>query len=329
MPQALIPGALVVPLWPAGSPMLNADYVDQPEVAAPTDKVPGRVQGITNVNNPSIEVHLADIRYNNGAAIILAPGGGDTSLVVGTEGTDMIPFFNNLNMNVFILRYRLRPYTAQDANNDTAQAVRMVRAHAQEWGVDPKKIGIAGFSAGGERVGYITVSFDAGDPNATDPVAKVSSRPDFVAGIYPSGSTTGAPRNAPPGFFVVSMEDTGHAPGTMTMALNLMNAGVHFVELHMYPTGQHGDGMKDRDGAQLGTWQDRFTDWIRDLGFLNKAGVPTKVDEFSQQAPIAAPARGGRGAGGGRRGGGGAPATAAPAAPDAAPAAPVAAPAAQ
>jgi endo-1,4-beta-xylanase len=307
-PAPLVAGELVIPLWPAGSPMLKpgTQGFDQPEKLAPTEGTPGRVQGVTNVHNPSIEVHLADKRYNNGAAIILAPGGGDTSLVVGTEGTDMVPFFYDHNVNTFVLRYRLRPYSGADANADTAQAVRMVRAHAAEWGVDPKKIGVMGFSAGGERVAYVTANFDAGDPKSDDPVARASSRPDFVAGIYPSGSNPSVPANAPPGFFVVSAADTGHVRDTMGQATNLMNAGVKFVELHLYAYGEHGDGMKDRDGNPLGTWQNRFIDWFRDLGFLNKSGVPTKVSAASQQAPVAAPAAGaGRG---GRRGGRGAPA---------------------
>ncbi len=307
-PAPLIAGETVVPLWPAGSPMLKPDTpgFDQPEKLGPTDGTPGRVAGVTNVHNPSIEVHLADKRYNNGAAVILAPGGGDTSLVVGTEGTDMVPFFYDHNVNTFVLRYRLRPYSGADANADTAQAVRMVRAHATEWGVDPKKIGVMGFSAGGERVAYVTANFDAGDPGSTDPVARASSRPDFVAGIYPSGSNPSVPANAPPGFFVVSAEDTGHVSATLGQATNLMNAGVKFVELHLYAYGAHGDGMKDRDGSPLGTWQNRFVDWFRDLGFLNKPGVSTKVGAASQQAPVAATA-GGAGRGGRRGGRGAAP----------------------
>jgi hypothetical protein len=179
-----------------------------------------------------------------------------------------------------------------------------------------------GFSAGGERVAYITSHFDGGDPMATDPVARASSRPDFVAYIYPGGNNAPVPANAPPGFFVVSEEDLAHAFPTLTLATNMMNAGVKYVELHMYAYGDHGNGMKFRNGNPLGTWQNRFVDWFKDLGFLNAPGVPTKVDAMSQQDPIAATPRGGRGgAGGGRRGGAGA---AAPAGtpPSAVPAAP-------
>jgi endo-1,4-beta-xylanase len=306
MPKPLTLNAVVMPLWPPGSPMLNASKAaTQEEKFSITEDVPTRIRQVVNVHNPSIEVHLIPPNhgtaddFNTGAAIILAPGGGNRDLESAGEGTDFIPFFYELGVNTFILRYRLQPdYTAKDANADAAQAIRMVRAHAKEWGIDPKKIGMMGFSAGGDREAYLTANFDAGDPNATDPVARASSRPDFVVGIYPSGSNAGVPKNGPTGFFVVSGEDFSHARTTIAQANNMLSAGIPFVELHLYAYGRHGDGMKDRQGNPLGTWQNRFVDWVRDLGFLNKPGVPTKVDAFSQQAPIPATPRGG-----GRQGG--------------------------
>ena len=201
LPKPLTLNAVVMPLWAPGSPMLNAsNAATQEEKFSITEDVPTRIRQVVNVHNPSIELHLIPPNhgtaddFNTGAAIILAPGGGNRDLESAGEGTDFVPFFYELGVNTFILRYRLQPdYTAKDANADAAQAIRMVRAHAKEWGIDPKKIGIMGFSAGGDREAYLTANFDAGDPNATDPVARASSRPDFVVGIYPSGRSQKRP----------------------------------------------------------------------------------------------------------------------------------------
>src|ERR1039457_6160378 len=147
-PVPLEPGAKVVALWPAGSPTLR--NCDQQEVFTPTKGNPSRIQKVVNINNPSIELHLA--AKPNGLGMILAAGGGNTELNVGTEGTDIAKWLNDLGVSAFILRYRLRPYGSDtDALADTAQSIKMVRAHAGEWGVDPSRVGIMGFSAGGEQ----------------------------------------------------------------------------------------------------------------------------------------------------------------------------------
>ncbi|MEO5959528.1 MAG: alpha/beta hydrolase, partial [Opitutaceae bacterium] len=266
-----------------------------------TDNVPERVEKTYGVTNPSIELHRVAPDINTGAAIILAPGGGNSELNVATEGTDMVPFFYNLGINTVILRYSLRG-AGGNPNADAIQAVRTVRAHAAEWGIDPKKIGFAGFSAGGERVAHLIQNFDAGDPSASDPVAKASSRPDFILDVYPSGNVNAVPRNSPPTFITTAgQDDAGHARPSLALATALLAAGTPHVEIHMYGRGGHANGMKDRNGIPFGTWQDRFVDWFRDLGFLGKPGVPTNfnIGNFSQQAPVAAPAGGGRAARGG------------------------------
>jgi endo-1,4-beta-xylanase len=108
-PQALLPGGIVMPLWPAGSPYLNAKRVSEAEVYTMDPVVAGRVERMVNIHNPSIEVHLAVAGNNTGTAIILAPGGGHTTLVVGLEGTDPVPYFFEYGINTIILRNRHRP----------------------------------------------------------------------------------------------------------------------------------------------------------------------------------------------------------------------------
>src|SRR5216684_5234739 len=208
-PLPILPGGVVVALYPPGSPFLKADRVREAEQYNMSQTVPGRINSIVNIHNPSIEVHTVDRGLNTGAAVILAAGGGHNTLNVGGEAADFVPFFYNYGVNTIILRNRLRrdgyePRT--DAVYDALASIRMVRAHAKEWNIDPNKIGIMGFSAGAELAAATAVLFDDFDKkNAGD----VSSRPDFVGIIYPGPSPFARnrtappiPRNIPPAFIV-------------------------------------------------------------------------------------------------------------------------------
>jgi acetyl esterase/lipase len=267
-PLPLEPGAKVVPLWPAGSPTLP--NCDQHEVFTPTKGNPGRIQKVVNIHNPSIELHPAS--RPNGLAMILAAGGGNTELNVGTEGTDIAKWLNDLGVSAFILRYRLRPYGSDtDALADTARSIRMVRAHAREWGVDPARIGIMGFSAGGEQAARIVLKFNPGDSRATDPVERESSRPDVAVLVYAGWGKldmTQVPKNAPPVFLTsAGIDDTFHARETVEFYTALFNAQIP-VELHIYGHGGHANGISPRNGIPFGTWHYRFVEWITDLGMM-------------------------------------------------------------
>ncbi len=127
-----------------------------------TGGVPGRIASIVNIHNPSIEVHRVPAGMNTGAAVILVAGGGHNTLNVGSEGADFVPFFYNYGVNTIILRNRLRrdgynPLT--DEVNDMQQAIKVVRAYAEDWGIDPKKIGAIGFSAGAELTAPAAVKY--------------------------------------------------------------------------------------------------------------------------------------------------------------------------
>jgi endo-1,4-beta-xylanase len=149
VPQPILPGGVVLPLYPPDSPLLNHERIREAEQYNMSKAVPGRINSIVNIHNPSIEMHTVEGGLNTGAAVILAAGGGHNTLNVGTESADFVPFFYNYGVNTVILRYRLRRdgYNVQnDAVRDALEAIRLVRAHAQEWKLDPKKIGIMGFS---------------------------------------------------------------------------------------------------------------------------------------------------------------------------------------
>src|SRR5262245_17191022 len=166
--------------------MLKAERIREAEVYNMMRGVPGRIQSIVNIHNPSIEFHPADPGINTGAVVILAAGGGHNTLNVGTEGADFVPFFYNYGVNTVILRNRLRRdgYNPQtDAVYDALQAVKMVRVRAREWNLDPARIGMMGFSAGAELAAPAALmyeEFDRASNKPGDPLAGVSSRPDFV-----------------------------------------------------------------------------------------------------------------------------------------------------
>jgi endo-1,4-beta-xylanase len=211
-PQPILQGGVVVPLYLADSPFLKKDRVSEAEQYNMSKAVPGRISSIVNIHNPSIEVHTVENGINTGAAVILAAGGGHNTLNVGSESADFVPYFYNYGVNTVILRNRLRRdgYNVQtNAVNDALQAIRLVRAHAKEWNIDPNKIGIMGFSAGGELAGPAAIFFEDFDKKNSDPtdlLAGISARPDFVGLVYP-GPTPFArnarppiPRSAPPAF---------------------------------------------------------------------------------------------------------------------------------
>ena len=314
-PQAIVPGGIVVPLYPPGSPALKADRVREAEQYGMSQSVPGRISSIVNIHNPSIEIHTVDRGLNTGAAVILAAGGGHNTLNVGTESADFVPFFYNYGVNTVILRNRLRKDgydVAADAVADAQQAIRLVRAHAPALGIDPQKIGIIGFSAGAELSSAAAVlygTFDAAHADPADPLAGVSSRPDFVGIIYP-GPTPFArnrtappiPKDVPPAFLASGASgDRGHAIWAMEYFGAMLALGVPNIEMHLYGNGRHpGDtlpdgsrqsgGLTDRNDIPLGTWQARFIDWFRDLGFLQKPGVETKASKDSATFAATPPA---------------------------------------
>jgi endo-1,4-beta-xylanase len=312
-PQPILQGGVVIPLYPPDSGHLNRDRVREAEVYNLSKAVPGRINSIVNIHNPSIEVHTVEGGINTGAVIILAAGGGHRTLNVGSESADFVPFFYNYGVNTIILRNRLRNdgYNVQvDAVNDALQAIRLVRAHSKQWNFDPNKIGIMGFSAGAELAAPAAIQFEEFDKKNSEssaPLAGVSSRPDFIGLVYPGptpfarGANPPVPRNCPPAFIVCGGSgDRVHAIWADEFLAAMLQAGIPNVEMHIYGNGRHpGDALSDgtrmtggltaKNGIPFGTWQDRFVDWFRDLGFLQKPGVETKaardITAFLAQPP--------------------------------------------
>ena len=313
-PQPILQGGIVVTLFPPNTPYLKAERLREAEQYNMSGSVPGRIGSIVNIHNPSIEVHLVDPSLNTGSVVILAAGGGHNTLNVGTEGADFVPFFYNYGVNTVILRNRLRrdgydPKT--DAVRDAQQAIRMVRSRAKEWRIDPDRIGIMGFSAGAELAAPAALfydDFDKANADPKDPLAGVSSRPDFVGIVYPGpspfarGGTAAIPKNVPPSFITCAGSgDKGHAIWADEYFAAMLAVSAPNLEMHIYGNGHHPGsgstgGLTDRLGTPMGTWQYRFIDWFRDLGFLQKPGIKTRaatdVEAYVANPPRTSPRRG-------------------------------------
>lgn len=291
LPAAALPDGIVLPLYPADSPLLRQERIHEAEKYNTTSKPGDRLLTTLNIHNPSLEAHpVAAGQPNTGAAVIVAPGGGHQILWVGPEGYDLVPFFAKAGVATIVLRNRLRvdgyePKT--DAVNDAFQAIRLVRSHAAEWKIDPDKIGMVGFSAGAELAAPAALFFDdfaSKNQADSDPLAGISPRPDFVGLIYPGPTPftkapeTPIPADVPPSFIVCAGSgDKVHAVWATEYFTPMLKAGVPNLEMHIYGRGGHGGSVSGRGGIPFGTWQERFMDWFRDLGFLDKPGVETKA----------------------------------------------------
>jgi acetyl esterase/lipase len=297
-PHAVLPGGVVIPLYPTGSPYLKADKVGEAEVYQLWG--PALVGAVTSIHNPSLEFHAGNSQLNTGAVVILAGGGGHRTLNVG-EASPLVQFLAHQGVSSVILRNRLRsdgyePKT--DGVNDALQAIKLVRAYAKEWKLDPAKVGIMGFSAGAELAMNAALrweDFDRVNDTPGNPLAKVSSRPDFVGSIYPGPSLffraeekPVIPRAMPPVFIACAGQgDWIHAVWAIEFYEALLMDGVPNIEMLLYARGRHpGDktapgeppatgSISNMGGIPYGTWSARFLDWFRDLGFLGQPGVET------------------------------------------------------
>lgn len=289
VPAPALPGGIVLPLFPKDSPLLKRERIHEAERYNTSGKSADKLLNTLNIHNPTIEVHLAPADSpNTGAAVIVAPGGGHKILWVGPEGYDLVPFFAKFGVSTIVLRNRLRVDGYEptvDAVNDAFQAIRLVRSHAAEWKLDPAKIGMIGFSAGAELSAPTALFFeDFAQKNQGDPLGKISPRPDFVGLVYPGPTPftkapeTPIPANVPPSFIVCAGSgDQVHAVWATEYFTPMLKAAVPNLEMHIYGRGGHGGAVSPRGGIPFGTWQDRFIEWFRDLGFLESPGTETKA----------------------------------------------------
>jgi acetyl esterase/lipase len=276
--------------------LLSADDAKPQTIFLWPNGAPGAV-GNEDKDKPSLTVYLPPADKANGSAVVICPGGGYGFLAVDHEGKQVAEWLNSIGVAGFMLKYRIAPHYHHPAPmQDAQQAIRTVRARAKEWKVDPSRIGIWGFSAGGHLASTAGTHFDDGKPQAEDAIERVSSRPDFMILAYPvvtmeTPYTHLGSRNnligqnpdpklienlsndkqvtaqTPPTFLFHTDADAGVLPeNSVLFYLALRKAKVP-AELHIYEKGQHGVGLAPADPV-LSTWKDRLAAWIQQRGLL-------------------------------------------------------------
>jgi endo-1,4-beta-xylanase len=256
-----------IPLWPHGAPG-SESRMAEPEVIDGAN--------VSNVHNPTITPYIPDAEKSTGTAVIICPGGGHSKLCLGHEGYALAEWFRNRGIAAFVLKYRLArekgsTYTVQEhAMADTRRAIRLVRSKADEWHIKPDRIGILGFSAGGELAAFAAMKSDSGKNASTDIIEQQSSRPDFQALIYP-GSTGKfqVESGMPPVFLAAGYNDRPDiSEGLATLYLKYKAAKIP-AELHMFANAGHGFGYRpDAKPSAAARWPERFTEWLGDTGLL-------------------------------------------------------------
>lgn len=254
-----------IPLWPNGAPGFESRKAI-PEQAAD--------YWLKSVNNPSITAYLPPKDVATGAALVVLPGGGHRILVIRSEGDDVAKVMNPRGVAVFVVKYRLfreegSPYTIDHARQDAVRAVRYVRGHAAEFGVDPKRIGLMGFSAGGELVNLEVYQGAAKDPKF-DAIDEISARPDFQVLVYPGplGVPDKLPADTPPAFMIAANDDECCSAPLADLLPKFRAAKVP-IELHLFQAGGHAFNMGLRkEQASLKSWPNLLVNWLGDNGWL-------------------------------------------------------------
>jgi len=260
-------------LWPLGAP--GSEGKTNEEVVRIAQPSGHRV--VTSVNKPSIRPYLPAPGLATGAAVIVAPGGGHRELWIDHEGCNVAQWLSEHGVAAFVLKYRLAKathstYTVDgDELADMQRAIRLVRSRAGEWGLDSNRLGVVGFSAGGEVAFLAAMHFDNGAPGASDPIDRQSCKPDFQALIYPGNLRRIEPTtNSPPAFLACGGNDRADiSQGLATVYLKFKQAGVP-VELHIYAGVGHGFGLRSGKTGPVSKWIDQFHEWLEQNGFLKK-----------------------------------------------------------
>ncbi|WP_199186868.1 alpha/beta hydrolase [Blastopirellula marina] len=265
------------PLWPEGAP---------------------GAKGTEEKDIPTLTTYLPASEINTGCGIVVCPGGGYGHLAIGHEGVEIAEFWNKLGVAAFILEYRHsgRGYKHPAPLQDAQRALRTVRARAEEYNLDPSHIGVMGFSAGGHLASSLGTHFDKGNPDANDPIEKVSCRPDFMILCYPviafdkpythkgsqhkllgkdapaelvesMSSERQVTSDTPPTFLFHTTEDTGVPPqNSAVMYLALKEKGVP-AEMHIFQKGRHGIGL-GRDVPGSSAWPRLCHAWLKTMGMI-------------------------------------------------------------
>ena len=276
------PGHVTLHLWPNGAPDATAN--PGPEVNTTTPQQP-LIAGkplirLGNVSDPTLTLY-APKHDNTGAAVVVFPGGGYQILAIDLEGTEVCDWLNSIGVNCILLKYRVPnsgPYPkSPQALEDAQRALGMVREHASQWHIDPNRVGVLGFSAGGHLAAALSTHFDKRIYPAVDAADRLSSRPDFAIIIYP-GYLALAENNfepnpdikvtpqTPPTFLVQAEDDPVHVENSIVYFMALKHAGVP-AEMHIYAQGGHGFGLRPTV-LPITHWPHLADTWLQTIHML-------------------------------------------------------------
>lgn len=252
-----------IPLWEKGAPGFE-NRKDEPSQA--------QDWWVKNIHNPSITVYKPSKENDKGIGILVCPGGGHRALVYNSEGRDAAQYLNSLGYTAYVLKYRLAreensPYSLDiHPKEDGYRAIRLIRSKAKEWNIDPDKIGMMGFSAGGEVVSMVAFDSPPAPAATPDQIDKLNGKPDFIIMVYPGplGIPEKVSQDAPPAFLVAANNDECCSETIVDLLVAYRNAQAP-VEAHLYAQGDHAFNMgQRRDQKSIKTWPSRLEDWLNE-----------------------------------------------------------------
>jgi acetyl esterase/lipase len=285
----------VIELWPGTPPDepggIGAEKIRMsPKLDRKQVEVTEQTRLVTNVTRPTVTIYRPARADNNGTAVLICPGGGYWDLYWQLEGEEVAAWLNSLGMTGIILKYRVprRPdepkgEPARRPLQDAQRAMSLVRSKAGEWGIDPKRIGVVGFSAGGHLAFATATRFEKRTYTSIDAIDKASCRPDFAIVVYPGylkaknkdelAPGLSIPRGTPPIFLAHGGADIISPPEhSVVTYLALKHAGIT-AELHVYATAAHDFGVR-ASNHPCSTWTRSCADWLRHQGFLKPTTKP-------------------------------------------------------
>lgn len=275
----------VIDLWPGTAPGEKGNLGEEKDTTKPTDGLIAgkRVVRLGNVSKPTLSLYRPAAKKDTGTTVLVIPGGGYHILALDLEGTEVCEWLNSIGVTAALLKYRVPKRDGLEQHGpplqDAQRALGLLRAHATEWKLDPKRIGAVGFSAGGHLLAVLASSVAQRTYPVVDAADTASCRPDFSILIHPAylslkeqgekiAPNVQISTNHPPTFIAMTQDDPVRIENALFYYLALKQAGVS-SELHAYPTGGHGYGLR-RSEHYVTTWPDRATDWMRANGWLKK-----------------------------------------------------------
>lgn len=262
-------------VWPGLAPGETENHTG--ELLPPRDDSPNAVQRVKNIRTPTLDVYLPKEKPN-GTAVLILPGGGFTYVVPNLEGSEGADWLNKHGVTAFVLRYRTKESVPNGEPmwkrplQDAQRSIRLIRSRANEWKINPQRVGVLGFSAGGQVSSVLHTSENAAAYEAIDKVDEQSTKPAFSMLVYPwriLNSDTNqlltpikVTKSTPPSFIVHTHDDGSTAVGAALLYIAHKRNGVS-SELHIYQNGGHGYGLRPRSNSVISSWPDRATEWLR------------------------------------------------------------------